>query len=76
MHATPTKMPSTPVIRMLDVTGKAGESPGKREDNGYLLEDAAGGLESCVDPALTDIALQVKYMHDDQLLSFLDLCDF
>ena len=61
---------------MLDVTGKATESPGNREDNGYLLDDAAGGLDNCVDPALTDIALQVRSTCNDQLLSFLDVILF
>lgn len=61
MHTTPTKTASVPVIRMFDVTSKIsdqGHMKAKSEDSGFLLEDAAGGLDNCVDPALTDLALQ------------------
>ena len=63
MHTTPTKTVMAPVIRMFDVTSKVSEQGQvkiKSEDSGFLLEDVATGLDNCVDPALTDLALQVK----------------
>ena len=70
MHTTPTK--TAPVIRMFDVTSKVseqGEVKIKNEDGGFLLEDVATGLDNCVDPALTDLALQVKSQFNSLVLS-------
>lgn len=65
MHTTPTKTASAPVIRMFDVTSKMTDQvKAKSEDNGLLLENAGGGLDTCVDPTLTDLALQVRSVRD------------